>query len=463
MIVCAGLMSLPPALAVGALYDSLLQSALRQFFERAVLDAEPTPSLSSDGRLAIEPSSDPRELTIRWFGTRYRLRVPGQSGFTAHEVRLAKAIGTVLSARYRAILNPRVMAERGDLFRGAIEDRYVGAFFDDQLYAMEGRDARADRIASVIELLRVAALSSYENGAISTGVLLLGTENDPCRLTKVPHDTAPFYTELLTTTKSFYRLADGVRTVFLANADGRLLDIIDIERWSSEVASDAAMDTPCAKAFQAHARATERLGHVCAVLSPSREIKIFAEGAEVFTFRGASWHLLDLKAKYQLWEKAVGNQHLALRLFQTGLDLAESREGALFVVAREPDIAVPQLVASADRLDSHAVPRPESTGTAPSRRELLHLLAGRSVTDLDPTVLGALASIDGATVTDRSGRLLAAGAILRHPPSDEVEERGIVEGARTTAAIAASRFGPVLKVSEDGIMTFFDRQRVWDI
>jgi hypothetical protein len=29
--------------------------------------------------------------------------------------------------------------------------------------------------------------------------------------------------------------------------------------------------------------------------------------------------------------------------------------------------------------------------------------------------------------------------------------------------MAASQFGPVLKVSEDGIMTFFDRERVWDI
>jgi hypothetical protein len=455
--------SLPPALAVGALYDSLLQSALRQFFERAVLDAEATPSASSDGRLAIEPSADPHQLTIRWFGTRYQLRVQGQWPFTPHEVRFARAIGTVLAARYRAILNPRVMAERGDLFRGAIEDRYVGAFFDEKPYAIDARETRADRIASVIELLRVAALSSYESGAISTGVLLLGTEDDPCRATKVPHDSAPSYSELLTATKSFYRLADGVRTVFLANADGRLLDIIDIERWSSDVARDSHVDTPCAKAFQAHARATERLGHVCAVLSPSREIKIFAEGAEVFTFRGASWRLLDLNAKYQLWERAVGNEGVALRLFQTALDLAEAREGALFVVVREPDIAVPKLVASADRLDSHAVPRPESSGTAPSRRELLHLLAGRSVTDLDPSVFAALASIDGATVTDREGRLLAAGAILRHPPSEDTDHGGIIEGARTTAAIAASAFGPVLKVSEDGIITFFDRTRIWDI
>jgi hypothetical protein len=276
------------------MYDSLLQSALRQFFARAVLDTEPTPSLSSDGRLAIEPSSDPYALTIRWFGTRYKLHVAGWP-FTPHEVRFARAIGTVLAARYRAILNPRVVAERGDLFRGAIEDRYVGAFLDDKAYAIDVREARADRIASIIELLRVAALSSYESRPISTGVLLLGTADDPCRPGRhVAAHGAVSYAASLTPVKSFFRLADGVRTVFLANADGQLLDIIDIDRWSGEVSNDATIDTPCSKAYRPHARATQRLGHVCAVLSPSREIKIFAEGAEVFTFRGAGWHLLDL-------------------------------------------------------------------------------------------------------------------------------------------------------------------------
>ena len=101
------------ATPVGALYDSLLQSALRQFFERATLDTEPTASGTTDGRLAIEPSANPSALIIRWFGTRYTLRVPGRWPFTAHEVRLAQAIGAVLAARYRAIQNPRILAERG--------------------------------------------------------------------------------------------------------------------------------------------------------------------------------------------------------------------------------------------------------------------------------------------------------------------------------------------------------------
>jgi hypothetical protein len=453
-------LSVPPAIAVGALYDSVLQSALRQFFERASLDTEVTPSLSSDGRLSIEPSANPSALIIRWFGTRYTLRVPPRWPFTAHEVRLAQSLGAVLAARYSAILNPRIIAERNDLFRGMIEDRYVGAFLDHRAYAIEAREARADRIASVIELLRVAALSSYESRPISTGVVLLGTSNDPCRPDAAPPTTAPSYTESTTAIKSLFRLADGVRTVFLANSEGRLLDIIDIERWASQVSRHQTLQVPCAKAYQPHARATLQHGHVCAVLSPSREIKIFAEGAEIFTFRGAAWHLLDLQAKYKQWAEAVGDDALAMRIFQTALDLSDAREGALFVVARDTADAVAKLVSPADRLDiPHA-----SAGRdgKPSRRDLLELLEGRSLTDLDPNVLAALASLDGAIVVDPNARLLAAGAIHRHPPSDELEA-GVVEGARTTAALAASKFGPVLKVSEDGIITFFDGEKVWDI
>ena len=453
-------MSVPPATAVGVLYDTMLQSALRQFFDRAALDAAPVTSPLPDGRLAIEPSANPSALIIRWFGTRYTLRVPGRWRFTAHEVRLAQAIGAVLAARYHAILNPQIVAERGDLFRGAIEDRYVGSFLDPRPYAIESREARADRIASIIELLRVAALSSYENRPITTGVLLLSTVEDPTRPHRSYQMPAPAYADSLTAIKSFYRLADGVRTLFLANMEGRLLDVIDIARWSGG-AADQPGHAVCAAPYQPHARATAHQGHVCAVLTPSREIKVFAEGAEVFTFRGAAWHLLDLQAKSRIWTQAVGNDALAMRIFQTALDLANAREGALFLVVRDPTRFV-ELVAPADRLDVF-VPGEPRADLAPSRRELLRMLEGRSATDLDASVFAALASLDGATVTDRAGRLLAVGAILRHPPLDDTERHEAVEGARTTAALAASRFGPVLKVSEDGVITFFDRGRVWDI
>jgi hypothetical protein len=96
--------------------------------------------------------------------------------------------------------------------------------------------------------------------------------------------------------------------------------------------------------------------------------------------------------------------------------------------------------------------------------QLLHMLRGRTAVGLDPAILAGLAKTDGATVTDSSGRLLAIGAILLHGEPPEPHSNLAVEGARTTAAMAAARFGAVLKVSEDGLITFYDRQeRIWDI
>jgi hypothetical protein len=97
------------------------------------------------------------------------------------------------------------------------------------------------------------------------------------------------------------------------------------------------------------------------------------------------------------------------------------------------------------------------------RRHLFHLFAGRMATELDESVLASLATLDGAVVCDPHGQLLAVGAILRHPVPSASEARVETEGARTTAALAASHAGPVLKVSEDGMITFFDQGRVWDI
>ncbi|MGE5813606.1 MAG: hypothetical protein ACM36C_03890, partial [Acidobacteriota bacterium] len=198
-------------------------------------------------------------------------------------------------------------------------------------------------------------------------------------------------------------------------------------------------------------------GDICVVLSPSHEIKVFAEGAQLFTFRNAGWHLLDISAKYEMWAEAVGDRAFAERIFQIALDLADARQGALFVVLRDPQHAMSRLIAPGDRLD--AIAPADATSGVPSRRDLMYLLANRNVTEFSRAVLEALSTMDGATVMDRSGRLLAVGAILRHAHVGEV----VVEGARTTAAIAAAQFGPVLKVSEDGVVTFFDGERIWDI
>src|SRR3954465_13776740 len=174
-------MSLPPSLVLGTFYEGVLQSALKQFFRRATLEVEPGQSLVADRPLTIEPPEDPSTLRISWAGNRYTLRVPGRGTFTPHQIRMARAIVAVLGARFRPILNPELAADRGELFRGPIEDRYVGAFFDERPYEVDQPAPILDRIASLLAMVRGAALSSYENRPISTGVLILGGAYDPCR------------------------------------------------------------------------------------------------------------------------------------------------------------------------------------------------------------------------------------------------------------------------------------------
>ena len=449
-------MSLPPVFAASALYDNLLQAALRQFFSRATFETEPIPSLSSDGRLAIEPTGDPSVLTVRWFGSRHVLHVPARRPFTSHEVRLARAIGAVLSIRYRALFDPRQMLERGELFRGSIEDRYVGAFVDAMAYT-DPAQTRADLVATAIEVLRVAAMSSYENRHISSGVLILDTEDDPENPDHALNDQAFRYNQALTGIKTFYRLCDGLQTVYLLNRAGFVLDVLEVARR----VSPGHLEVPCPTLYRCHALATMGNRSVCVVLSPSHEIKLFAEGVQVFSFRNARWHLLDLQAKYEMWAASVGNAALAERLFQTAVDLADSREGALFVVLRDPVASLPLLVAPGDQLDA---PRLPGSTDAPTRAQVLHMLQGKTATDIDQAVLAGLARTDGATVLDPSGRLLAVGAILLHTEPPEPHSNLTVEGARTTAAMTAGRYGSVLKISEDGLITFYDQQeRIWDI
>jgi hypothetical protein len=450
-------MALPPTFTASALYDSLLQSALKRFLARATLEVESSLSESADSRLSMAATDDPCEIVVRWFGTRHILHVPREQPFTSHEIRVAQAIGEVLAARYEAIFDSSILAARADLFQGLIEDRYVGAFLDRKPYEAGPDRTRADRLATCIEVLRVAALSSYENRPISSGVLCLDDAAG-----QAGHAAARIYGQPLTAVKSFYRLCDGLSTVFLVSDEGLLLDVVDISHRAQQIHPLTLATSPCPTAYRPHAAATVGTRDTVIVLSPSHEIKVFAEGAHVFTFRNAEWHLLDIEAKYAEWLQAVGVRAIAEKLFQCALDMADARQGALFVVLREPATSVAQLVAHVDRLDISTSTRAAEGAAHANRRPLQYLMRGRHVGDIDDSVLRGLASLDGATVVDGAGRLIAAGAILMHPP-EEIGYAWVSEGARTTAALAASRYGPVLKVSADGVITCYDGRRLWEI
>jgi hypothetical protein len=384
-------------------------------------------------------------LSFEWLGNRYTLTNERQ--FSDHEQTMLRSIGRFLSRRYRVLFDSEIAAQNLTIFAGLPEDRYVSAFLDGSVFDDAGGVATLpDRISMAIEVLRISALSSYEDKRISTGALLFGSMPDACHpLPPLPEDALPYSSEL-TSIRSFHRICDGLRTLALVDRSGLMVELVDVQEWARPF-NAIELPVPSARRYRTHCQATVCGGHLCLVLTPNGEIKIFGEGVQLFSFLDGRWHLTDAVSKYQAWERAIGHRDLSSRLFSAALNLAEQRRGGMFVVLDDPQ-KVRQLVSGLDLLESD---RPERAG---AKSQLHYLLRGQLVTGLSPVVLESIAQIDGSVVVDRDSNLLAFGAILRHLlPMAQDEEIG--EGGRTAAAISASQFGHVLMVSEGGQCSFY--------
>jgi hypothetical protein len=289
--------------------------------------------------------------------------------------------------------------------------------------------------------------------------LLFGAMPEPCHEPPQTPDWALRYSHELTTIRSFHRLCDGLQTLALVGRDGLLAELIDVHEWT-EPYRDMPLPVPTSARYRDHCRATLCGGHICLILSPNGEIKIYADGVPVFRFLDGKWRLVDARYRYEMWKNAIGDTALAERLFAVALNLTESRRGALFVVLDDPESAR-ALVSQPDLLE-HMNQLPVAEGIS-SKDQLHYLLRDKSIFDIPSTVLENIARIDGAVVLTSQAQLLAFGAILHHHSSEEAINRP-VEGGRTTAAIAASRYGTALKISEDGLVSMYrDGRCLWEM
>ncbi len=204
---------------------------------------------------------------------------------------------------------------------------------------------------SAIEVLRTSSMSTYENRRIATGVLLFGSMPRPCHTP--PADTQACVVAIriyfLTSIRSFHRLCDGLRTLALVDQNGLLAELIDVHDWA-EPYRDMPLAVPPSAQYADHCRATLCGGHICLILSPNGEIKIYSDGVPVFRFIDGKWRLVDARHRYDVWKKTIGNAALAERLFTVALNLTESRRGALFVVLDDRESAN-KLVSQPDLLD----------------------------------------------------------------------------------------------------------------
>lgn len=65
-------------------------------------------------------------------------------------------------------------------------------------------------------------------------------------------------------------------------------------------------------------------------------------------------------------------------------------------------------------------------------------------------------SADGLTIFDSKGILIETGFITN---TSAIKRDDVTGGGRTTAAVASSIYGKVIKVSEDGPIEFYEGER----
>ncbi|MPY91521.1 MAG: hypothetical protein GEV08_00235 [Acidimicrobiia bacterium] len=189
------------------------------------------------------------------------------------------------------------------------------------------------------------------------------------------------------------------------------------------------------------AAASRALNGVGFFLAADQAIWIFDQGQPLMLRRGGRWKAIPFASLIGGLAELVGSQPLAALVARTALLASLDNHGAIIAVVDSSD-RVEGVVEPKDRYD---VAR-SGEGEGPAEF-LVHRLLHAD--DLDVATLLRLAVIDGATVLDSLGQLLAYGAIVRSESSQG-------EGARTAAARTLSRVARVvLRVSEDGPIAVF--------
>lgn len=193
------------------------------------------------------------------------------------------------------------------------------------------------------------------------------------------------------------------------------------------------------------ADATRVVGGVGFFVRADRSIWTFVDGQPLLVRRSEHWTAFPLELSASI-ANMIGGGAVASLAARTAFIISAQPRGAILAIVSDAS-QVDGVVSMKDRFDL----RDQVDPTAMRTETRLHHLI--DVSTLDEHTLSRLAMLDGATVLDRQGRLVAYGAIVTTSDSEH-------EGARTAAARTLSEScDVVLKVSVDGDITIFREGR----
>ncbi|MEZ4599515.1 MAG: hypothetical protein R2940_06975 [Syntrophotaleaceae bacterium] len=301
---------------------------------------------------------------------------------------------------------------------------------------------------NLIQMLKNLSYQRYEGSPATTGFLIYRTQLEDFlhSLEKTRYDWLDLGEDRRRISGDFfrnplsYRFVDGTRALFVTDIR---MNVKGTMRTSAPGPSDDIERLSHRETFSLLSRAGT--GSFAVFVNEASEIEIVLDTDKLLLWRKGAWRIFD---------PDIIREFLAGKLEKRSIDylvwtvyaLSRSRHGTVILIPEEGT-------------DLDALRKGSVGGRDPLSRALIRHVRGTKIGTLKRS--GELISIltsDGMTVFNRRGELIDSGMIVDISPVRDL----VTGGGRTTAATAASHFGRVIKVSEDGPVELYrDGRRVY--
>ena len=237
----------------------------------------------------------------------------------------------------------------------------------------------------------------------------------------------------------FAPLSNGVDSGVLVSATGALLDYVDFTLDSTDTNTFA----PARFISVANCAARHK---IALTLTNNGEVLIFKDQKLFFSKRNGEWNYYNDDSTLKTMPGA--SIEVKKAMYETILDVSFARTGGCLVAipyARKKD-----LITDDGNSDDSVVKRADllENPTSMKSRVINRLIQGRKFQDLSRTMRKELVGIDGATIIQYQGEILAVGAIVKI-------SGGSVGGGRLAATKTLAPFGTAIKISADGMVAAF--------
>ena len=420
-------------------------------------------SLFTGSEIVDEESSSPRDACVALGASGtilikfkkdddYRLVLKRVQPFKHFEISIIKSIIDEMSKIY----SNRVARE----YRRQIEHIII------EKAICKSITANHDTLQSILASLGRWGMRTYEGTHTSFGIILTNKKADET------NENLSINNFL---NKDFSALlSDGINTFMQISKDGYLLGYVNAPK---QAKSDAFV--PYEYLNMASLCSGTKIG-VC--LLPEGDILLFKDKMLAFAKRGGNWSCFTHQVVIdKMADRSSDAEEVRKALYLSSLDTSFNKCGGCVVhVAQNEKYNVLKHINAADVLTEDCynyimeqsisklffAELNEGSSYEPfaefirqdkcaKTANLIKIIGGRKFQELDRKLRLELLGIDGATIIDHDGTILAVGAIIKI-------DAGSTGGGRLAAAKVLSNYGVAIKISNDGSIQGFatDRNKI---